>query len=137
MLRISSLPYQSLSLLRLSQTPPPPPSAPLILCQCAFLPPSLHLSLARPSLLSSPPPCTLQFSFCLPQDVSKPRHPLTPSITVFIFLFKETTTTKKKKTLFPPDPRRSRRALTLTLGCFASRKVYIGRPPSDAVISAA
>lgn len=45
---------------------------PPLLSSSASVPPSHHLSLTHPSALPSPPPCTLQFSFCLPQDVSKP-----------------------------------------------------------------
>lgn len=53
-------PYQSLSLLHSSSSPHPRLSVSLILCQ--YVSPSFSPS----------PSCTLQFSFCLPQDVSKP-----------------------------------------------------------------
>lgn len=107
---------------------------PRLLSSSASVPSSLPPAISpSPAPLSSPPfPRALCNSLSVSlKTFQSRRHPLTPSITVFIFLF------KKKKTLFPPDLRRSRRALTLTLGCLASRKVYIGRPPSDAVISAA
>lgn len=104
MLRISSLP------LSVSFTPPPDSTTTTrLLSSSASVLPSLRLFLARPSLLHSPPPYTLQFSFCLPQDVSKAASSSHSLHHCFYF-------SVKKQTLFPPDLRHCRWALTLTLG---------------------
>lgn len=102
MLRISSLP------LSVSFTPPPQPdsttttlgpSHPLPVC----LPPSFPPSLPHPPLSPLlPSPVHFAILFLSPSRRFKAGVILTPSITVFIFLFKKTTT--KKKNTFPSRP---------------------------------